>query len=166
MSATIPFSGGKPTMPPSFAIGGGLDSTAAAGPVAISVTNLFLEHPFPNNDQISSREAVNAVAAEPGPVWLEDVYADVRAQRSRTALRTVFREIDKLLRKGEFEKCGGVLALLDVRRLDTRTELAFLAATLAARERIACRGAIGARIKLDLTTREGERAERLLAGLL
>lgn len=86
-------------------------------------------------------------AAFPASLWLYDALDLERTGRRDRALDIIYTEIDKLLRRGEFDICNRLLELLDVNNLSPSLLIAFLTITLPAHERLPARGEFYSRVE-------------------
>lgn len=97
--------------------------------------------------------------------WLQDVYVAVANGQSRAALNVIFARIDDMLSTAQFERCDKLLAQVSLSRLDTKTMICFLAATLLAAPKLPNRKKLRDDVHAHLQQVEPDRVESLLRGL-
>jgi len=97
--------------------------------------------------------------------WLPTVYSLVGQAREEEAADIVFEKIDDLLCAGQFRRCDELLQMVDVKRLDVKVMLSFLAITLAAKDELRGRVSLLQHVENRLKVLMPDRAESLLAPL-
>ncbi|MCA9182226.1 MAG: hypothetical protein KDA51_12260 [Planctomycetales bacterium] len=97
--------------------------------------------------------------------WLPTVYSLVGQAREEEAADIVFEKIDDLLCAGQFRRCDELLQMVDVKRLDTKVMLSFLAITLAAKDKLPGRRSLVQHVENRLKVLIPDRAKSLLAPL-
>ena len=102
-------------------------------------------------------------AAFPASLWINEAVDFERNGRRDRALDIVFTEMDKLLRKGDFDLCNRILELLDVDNLSPNLLIAFLTITLRAHERLPARAILYSRVEERFSNRANK--DKLLSGL-
>ncbi len=97
---------------------------------------------------------------------LHSVYALVAEEKPRKAVSRIFDLIDDHMLAGETSECERILEVVDVRRLEARTALAFLSVTNPSKGSLSARRALLARIEEFLLGRFDQHyVETLLGGL-
>ena len=98
--------------------------------------------------------------------FLENVYSDVEAGKSRRAVKQVLGHLNDLLAAKSFGEADDILMEADVERLDLDAALSFVTITFAARHELANRDSMFRKVFGRISEIAGEeKATRLLARL-
>lgn len=105
------------------------------------------------------------IASDQSLMWLDDVYSLVVKGKPDDAVDIVYENVDRMLERGEFERCDSFLRVVDLSRLDTNVMVALLSITMPAATKLKARAEVLASIEKNLRALAPGRVERILGGL-
>lgn len=96
---------------------------------------------------------------------LQKIYDLIDQQKPHAAVDILFRNIDTLLRNGQFDVCDGLIKGIDLQRLDTNLIVALLSITLPAADKLPYRPSLFTACFERLSALAPDRVERLVRDL-
>jgi hypothetical protein len=132
-------------------------------PVDADVLGLLLSRQIESGGTAAT--SVVKPVANPNPAWFEDIYHSVGNNRSREGLLTLYREVNRILNAGEFDKALITVRSIDIKKLDATLTVGILTCLFPARDKLSDWSSLYRKVRERLQEIAPLRVSSLLSGL-